>query len=103
VKCNTVEGKYSTTPATGYGGTTVAGCSVGYIGVGKVCLNSITGPNSPVGSASTYQESLMGCNLNGDVVYAPIDLVQNAVLKAALQAWVSKNSGDECQLTELKL
>ena len=90
MKCNTIEGSYSTSVTTGFGGTTAAGCSTGYLGVGLVCLNSITGTTTPVGAASTYQGSVTGCNFNGDVVYAPVNLIQNVVFKLALQAWVNK-------------
>ena len=42
----------------------------------------------PTGNGSVFSDAVSACQQTGDMVLAPSDLIQNAVLKAALSLWV---------------
>ena len=59
------------------------------MGVGMTCIFFPAGANSPVGNSSIYSDASMSCKQNGNVLFYPSDLVQNAVVKAAVNIWVT--------------
>ena len=48
-----------------------------------------TGSTSAVGADSSFFDAIGGCGSTGDMLYAPNNAIQNAVVKAALAIWVS--------------
>lgn len=96
MKCNTIDAYFDDVQAPkglgGNGGINSNGCPYGYFGVGKQCFYFANAVGPPTAGPAIYTEAMSACSAhNGDVLYIPIDVVQNAVVKAALQLWVSSH------------
>ena len=46
------------------------------------------GPSTAIGPDSSYFDATAKCVSSGDALYAPEDILQNAIIKAALGIWV---------------
>ncbi len=67
----------------------MTGCPYGYFGVGKLCVYFPTGAGPPTGNGTLFSDAVTNCGShNGDVIYSPTDIIQNAVVRGALAAWV---------------
>jgi len=60
----------------------------GYMGIGNVCIKFPAGSKSAIGPDSSFYDAIGSCGNNGDILYTPLDAVNNAVVKAALTLWV---------------
>ncbi len=105
VRCNTLSANYDTTQQTtgfgGNGGIGVTGCPYGYFGVGKQCVYFPTGAGPPTGTGALFSDAVSNCGShNGDLLYSPTDIIQNAVVRAALTAWVSTPHFNSHQLNK---
>ena len=58
------------------------------------CIFFPTGATGPVGPGSVFTDAVASCQQNNSVVFFPPDLIQNAVMKAALSVWVSSRRLD---------
>jgi len=93
VRCNTIDGFFDPSQAkVGFGGNTGLesnGCPSGYFGVGKQCIYFPNSAIPPTSGPSIYSDSILACSShNNDILYSPIDVVQNTVIKSVLQIWV---------------
>ena len=59
-----------------------------YQGVGMTCIRFPKGKAPPPGNGSVFSDAVSACQQTGDMVLSPSDLIQNAILKAALSLWV---------------
>ena len=58
------------------------------MGVGNICIKFPTGSTSAIGPGSSFYDAIGSCGNSGDILYTPVDVVNNAVVKAALTLWV---------------
>jgi hypothetical protein len=57
------------------------------MGVGNICIRF--GVATTVGPDSSFYDAVGSCAGTGDVLYAPQDQIQNAVVRAAMAIWVN--------------
>ena len=83
VSCNTMSAGYNkNVQYGGDNGKGSCGCLAGFIGVGNVCFKL------PVQDPALFSEMADNCKRQNAIPYAPITLVQNAILKGWLEMMV---------------